>query len=178
MGIFKSSQTPPPPASEASHDHAGVPISNNHTGTTYAPTNEMPAPSYTQQPYQSQDGIHTAPPPAAHEPYPNEKRGAVNSHQTGYPSDPNLLHNQQQQQPQQQPGQQNAPSHGKNVYNVARPLHSLEKRSEVVDCPNCGVRELTRTVFVSGGTTQYAVPLPSSPNLSLPSQRKLDANAA
>lgn len=37
---------------------------------------------------------------------------------------------------------------------MATPLGSLQQGPAPVDCPVCGVREMTRTEFVSGGTTQ------------------------
>jgi lipopolysaccharide-induced tumor necrosis factor-alpha factor len=42
----------------------------------------------------------------------------------------------------------------KNIYTYATPLPSLQGVPAPVDCPFCGQRELTRTVHVSGGTTQ------------------------
>jgi lipopolysaccharide-induced tumor necrosis factor-alpha factor len=41
-----------------------------------------------------------------------------------------------------------------NVYTHAVPLPTLQSIPAPVDCPFCGQRELTRTEFLSGGTTQ------------------------
>lgn len=43
----------------------------------------------------------------------------------------------------------------KGNYQMATPLASLQQGPAPVDCPVCGVREMTRTEYVSGGTTQY-----------------------
>jgi hypothetical protein len=42
----------------------------------------------------------------------------------------------------------------KNNYLMATPLASLQQSPSPVDCPVCGVREMTRVEFVPGGTTQ------------------------
>ncbi len=42
----------------------------------------------------------------------------------------------------------------KNNYQMATPLASLQQTPAPVDCPACGVREMTRTEYVSGRTTQ------------------------
>jgi len=56
----------------------------------------------------------------------------------------------QQPQPQMQQGQK------PTQYQSATPLGSLQQGAAPVDCPVCGVRELTRTEFVSGGTTHLS----------------------
>lgn len=64
--------------------------------------------------------------------------------------------NHQQTFQQQAPGQNvpgPAPNNGKG-YQMATPLANLQQGPAPVDCPVCGVRELTKTEFVSGGTTQ------------------------
>ncbi|KAE8168222.1 LITAF-like zinc ribbon domain-containing protein [Aspergillus tamarii] len=38
-------------------------------------------------------------------------------------------------------------------YNSATPLHALQRGPTPVDCPICGVREMTRTEAESGNTT-------------------------
>jgi hypothetical protein len=43
---------------------------------------------------------------------------------------------------------------GGNNYLQATPIRSLQQGPEPVDCPVCGVRDVTRTEFTSGGTTQ------------------------
>ncbi|KAF4618361.1 hypothetical protein G7Y89_g14942 [Cudoniella acicularis] len=61
----------------------------------------------------------------------------------------------QQQQPQPQPQPQPsvpAPSQ----YLTATPLASLQQSPTPVDCPICRVRQMTRTEFVTGGTTHIA----------------------
>ncbi|TVY51768.1 hypothetical protein LCER1_G004976 [Lachnellula cervina] len=57
-------------------------------------------------------------------------------------------------QEQQQPKGVHAPAAPRNNYQIATPLGSLQQGPAPVDCPVCGVREMTRTEFVSGGTTQ------------------------
>lgn len=42
----------------------------------------------------------------------------------------------------------------KGNYQTATPLASLQQGPAPVDCPVCGVREMTKTEYVSGGTTQ------------------------
>jgi len=42
------------------------------------------------------------------------------------------------------------------MYQSATPLASLQQGPTPVDCPSCGQRALTRTEFVSGGTTHLA----------------------
>ncbi|KAL2069871.1 hypothetical protein VTL71DRAFT_14550 [Oculimacula yallundae] len=62
-------------------------------------------------------------------------------------------------QPQQQfvvgatPGNADSNGNGKPKYQTATPLASLQGGPTPVDCPVCGVREMTRTEFVSGGST-------------------------
>jgi lipopolysaccharide-induced tumor necrosis factor-alpha factor len=46
----------------------------------------------------------------------------------------------------------------KNNYQNATPLASLQQGPAPVDCPVCNVREMTRTEYVSGGTTQLVNP--------------------
>jgi predicted RNA-binding Zn-ribbon protein involved in translation (DUF1610 family) len=53
--------------------------------------------------------------------------------------------------PQQQPYQIEQPSQ----YPTAVALHALQRTPQVVDCPMCGRREMTRTEAVTGKTTQY-----------------------
>lgn len=60
--------------------------------------------------------------------------------QQGYPQDPS-----------KGPAQAAPP---RNNYQMATPLPSLQQGPAPVDCPVCGVREMTRTEFISGGTTQ------------------------
>jgi len=69
------------------------------------------------------------------------------SQSPGIPQNPNQTPNIPQQSYQQ------AQSSKPNVYQNAVPLGALQQGPAPVDCPMCGVRELTRTEFVSGGTT-------------------------
>ncbi|BCS20246.1 uncharacterized protein APUU_20678S [Aspergillus puulaauensis] len=58
--------------------------------------------------------------------------------------------------PQMYPPQQYAapaPAPVQNHYPTAIPLHALERTSQVVDCPMCHTREMTRTEAVNGATT-------------------------
>ena len=43
----------------------------------------------------------------------------------------------------------------RNAYPVTTPLSSLQQGPTPVDCPSCGTREMSRTAFVTGGTTQW-----------------------
>lgn len=83
--------------------------------------------------------------------------------QQSYPQQPQETYQQnapQQNIPQQQqtaykqdiPAQNNIAQ--RNNYQMATPLASLQQGPAPVDCPVCGVRKMTRTEFVSGGTTQ------------------------
>jgi len=82
-----------------------------------------------------------------------------NGPQHSYPQQPQQTF--QQNGPQPSYHQQEAPKQGfpqnnasRNNYQTATPLASLQQGPAPVDCPACGVREMTRTEFVSGGTTQ------------------------
>ncbi|OJI98920.1 hypothetical protein ASPVEDRAFT_25765 [Aspergillus versicolor CBS 583.65] len=58
--------------------------------------------------------------------------------------------------PQMYPPQQYAapaPAPAQNNYPTAIPLHALGRTSQVVDCPMCHTREMTRTEAVNGSTT-------------------------
>ncbi|KAN0119699.1 LITAF-like zinc ribbon domain containing protein [Hyaloscypha variabilis] len=44
----------------------------------------------------------------------------------------------------------------KNNYQNATPLASLQQTPAAIDCPACGVRELTSTAFVNGTRTHLA----------------------
>ncbi|KAK0119984.1 hypothetical protein ONS95_011405 [Cadophora gregata] len=114
-----------------------------------------------QQPIAMQSpGIETAPPNYATNAatHGNEKHEYGTEH----------FQPQQQQQPQsnpQQTFQQGTPHQSFQVgaaptstgkYQMATPLASLQQGPAPVDCPVCGVREMTRTEFVSGGTTHLS----------------------
>ena len=58
-----------------------------------------------------------------------------------------LMANQQYQQ-------QTAPP--RNNYQMAVPLANLQQGAAPVDCPICGVREMTKTEYVTGGTTHLS----------------------
>ncbi|TVY34863.1 hypothetical protein LOCC1_G007261 [Lachnellula occidentalis] len=60
---------------------------------------------------------------------------------------------------QQQQKGVNPPAAPRNNYQMATPLGSLQQGPAPVDCPVCGVREMTRTEFVSGGTTHLSAAL-------------------
>jgi lipopolysaccharide-induced tumor necrosis factor-alpha factor len=96
--------------------------------------------------------------------YPDHEQ-PIAQPQQGYPQTPqDYAQNQQNyaqpQQPQQGYSQdqqkgfppQNAAA--RNNYQIATPLASLQQGPAPVDCPVCGVREMTRTDFVSGATAQ------------------------
>jgi len=85
--------------------------------------------------------------------YANEKPAEV-QHQQSYGNNPQQQYQQGTPQPSQQ-GVTQTPAKTPNNYQIATPLASLQQGPAAVDCPVCGVRELTRTEFVSGGTTQY-----------------------
>ncbi|KUJ23058.1 uncharacterized protein LY89DRAFT_679875 [Mollisia scopiformis] len=82
---------------------------------------------------------------------PEQQAYQQNGPQPSYPQ-------QTYQQPQQSYPPQDAPKQGvpqnnapRNNYQMATPLASLQQGPAPVDCPICGVREMTRTEFVSGG---------------------------
>ncbi|KAH7346411.1 LITAF-like zinc ribbon domain-containing protein [Rhexocercosporidium sp. MPI-PUGE-AT-0058] len=114
-----------------------------------------------QQPIAMQSpGIETAPPnyPAAAAVGPsNEKheygteqhmqqQGNMNPQQTFQQGTPH-----QSFQVEAMPATSNA-----GRYQMATPLASLQQGPAPVDCPVCGVREMTRTEFKSGGTTHLS----------------------
>ncbi|KAH7410853.1 LITAF-like zinc ribbon domain-containing protein [Cadophora sp. MPI-SDFR-AT-0126] len=117
--------------------------------------------AHQQQPIAMQSpGIETAPPTyrATTAATGNEKHEYGTEH----------FQPQQQQQQQtnpQQTFQQGTPHQSFQVgaapantgkYQMATPLASLQQGPAPVDCPVCGVREMTRTEFVSGGTTHLS----------------------
>ncbi|KAJ5558229.1 LPS-induced tumor necrosis factor alpha factor [Penicillium sp. DV-2018c] len=55
--------------------------------------------------------------------------------------------------PQQFYTPQTQPGAHPSGYGTAVPLHGLQSASTPVDCPICGVREMTKITPVSGGTT-------------------------
>lgn len=95
-------------------------------------------------------GIQNAPPAYpvdAPAPPPNEKSAT--------PQYPQQAYAQFQQPPY--PQQQHAVPAG--TFLNATPLASLSEGSVPVDCPFCGVRELTATEKVNGTQTQYVGPV-------------------
>merc|ERR1711964_717937 len=107
---------------------------------------------------QSSPGIETAPPtyPATTATAGNEKHEYGTEH---------FQPQQQQQANPQQTFHQGTPHQSFQVgaapantgkYQMATPLGSLQQGPAPVDCPVCGVREMTRTEFVSGGTTHLS----------------------
>ena len=93
---------------------------------------QAPAPTYSEQPYNEKT------------PYANNN--AQGPPQPGFQMTPIQQGFQNQNQP---------PSRPQNNYPHAVPLCNLQKRSEPVDCPVCGYRELTHVEFSSGAITQY-----------------------
>ncbi|KAL3487373.1 LITAF-like zinc ribbon domain-containing protein [Aspergillus germanicus] len=128
---------------------------------TYNPVVEAPAPPSYQQPpahaapnaEQDAQQLRAAPndnpeiqmqslPPQAH---------TATSQQYEQPKQGFDPHNPSPQMypPQQQPYQIEQPSQ----YPTAVALHALQRTPQVVDCPMCGRREMTRTEAVTGKTT-------------------------
>ncbi|TVY83202.1 hypothetical protein LSUE1_G001688 [Lachnellula suecica] len=114
-------------------------------------------------------GIQVAPSPPGYEASPG---AAFNEKSAGYPGHEQYNGQQPQGYAQQHPPQGNyAPevlSKGpqpnaapRNNYQIATPLASLQQGPAPIDCPVCGVREMTRTEFVSG-----VFPLPSAASAS------------
>ncbi|TVY20681.1 hypothetical protein LARI1_G001195 [Lachnellula arida] len=89
-----------------------------------------------------------AQPQQAYSADPNARGFAQNNY-----SQPPPLEGHYAQEQQQQKGA-HPPVAPRNNYQNATPLGSLQQGPAVVDCPVCGVREMTRTEFVSGATTQ------------------------
>jgi len=126
------------------------------------PTSEPHIMSYTQDQYTgAQYQTPTSTPQIHLQDYSNTP-APINSPQIGqhpgspppqYPSTMEKQHPgfggvQQQQSYQQPPNTEGR----KNHYQNATPLGSLQQSPAPVDCPRCGVRELTRVEYVSGGT--------------------------
>jgi lipopolysaccharide-induced tumor necrosis factor-alpha factor len=125
-------------------------VSPQVTGTTNTGTfHETPNPSYMNH---NSNGIEAAP---AQSPAPayNEKVGHANA-DAQYPmATPQQEHvNASEAKGHYAAEQQQA--QGKPRYQTVTPLGSLTQGAAPVDCPVCGVREMTKTEFVSGGTTQ------------------------
>ncbi|KAJ5946327.1 hypothetical protein N7454_003166 [Penicillium verhagenii] len=94
------------------------------------------------------------------QPLPNEPAmTSASQHPTGqasnekaYPGQPMPNHVQVPQLQQQQTYY--TPFGQPTRYATAVPLESLQSAPCPVDCPVCGMREMTKTEFISGGTTQ------------------------
>ncbi|KAL4861894.1 LITAF-like zinc ribbon domain-containing protein [Aspergillus spectabilis] len=121
-------QTPAPPSYE--HPAHAVPSAEQSTQrprSTSDPSSEIQLQTLPPQNY-----ANTPPPnepPTQHDP--------SNHSPQMYPPQPQL------QPAVQQPSQ----------YPTAVPLHALQRSPQVVDCPVCGQREMTRTEGVTGKTT-------------------------
>jgi len=99
-----------------------------------------PAPTYTQPMGEGQqNGIHPTP------------QAAVYTSDKG-PQPQYVQHQAPFQQGLPQQGVPH-PQQGRNTYASSTPLPSLQKMPAVVDCPVCGVREMTVTQYVAGGMT-------------------------
>jgi len=76
---------------------------------------------------------------------------------TSYPAGEKGVHSPQVQQvhvPQQQQQQQQQPIvQQQGQYPTAWPIRALQQNNAVVDCPVCGVRQVTTTNFIIGNTT-------------------------
>ncbi|GAB1198440.1 hypothetical protein APSETT444_007759 [Aspergillus pseudonomiae] len=79
--------------------------------------------------------------------YPPQPTAPQNAHVQSPVHDPNVM---VAPQPYYHP-----PAGHPSGYNSATPLHALQRGPTPVDCPVCGVREMTRTEAESGNTTQY-----------------------
>jgi len=112
-------------------------MNEKHEYTHVAPDTQNPYPQQPQQTYQAgtpQQSFHqTGPQESFH---PDQQK----AYQQGAPQ-------------QSFPQQANA---SRNNYQMATPLASLQQGPAPVDCPICGVREMTRTEYVSGGTTHLS----------------------
>ncbi|KAL2796566.1 LITAF-like zinc ribbon domain-containing protein [Aspergillus keveii] len=128
---------------------------------TYNPAVEAPAPpSYQQSPAhaapnaeQDAQQLRAAPndnPEIQMQSLPHQAHTAT-SQQYEQPKQGLDPHNPSPQMypPQQQPYQIEQPSQ----YPTAVALHALQRTPQVVDCPMCGRREMTRTEAVTGKTT-------------------------
>ncbi|KAL3476050.1 LITAF-like zinc ribbon domain-containing protein [Aspergillus californicus] len=65
----------------------------------------------------------------------------------GLPNPPPQMYPPQQYAPASQPPAQ------QSQYSTSVPLHALQRTSQVIDCPVCHQREMTRTLAVNGKTT-------------------------
>ncbi|KAL4761355.1 LITAF-like zinc ribbon domain-containing protein [Aspergillus foveolatus] len=70
---------------------------------------------------------------------------------TGYPAGQQQPQNAAPQMYPPQPYVQGQPQ--PSQYPTAFPLHALQRTPQVVDCPACGQREMTRTEAVNGNST-------------------------
>ncbi|KAL5343037.1 LITAF-like zinc ribbon domain-containing protein [Aspergillus crustosus] len=122
-------QGPAPPSYE--HPAFAAEHSTQQPRSTNDPGPEIQAQTYPHEHY-------TASPPPSELP---------TQHDYSNPS-PHMYPPQPQQRPQQQPIIQQP-----GQYPTAVPLHALQRTSQVVDCPVCGQREMTRTEGVTGKTT-------------------------
>ncbi|KAL5318779.1 hypothetical protein ACEPPN_013845 [Leptodophora sp. 'Broadleaf-Isolate-01'] len=134
--------------------------------TTTADSNFHYGAQHQQQPIPMQSpGIETAPPtyPAAtvtnnekHE-YGTEQQhmqqANTNPQQTFEQGNPQQTFQQGTPQQSFQVGATPA-TNDRGKYQMATPLASLQQGPAPVDCPVCGVREMTRAEYVTGGTTQ------------------------
>ncbi|KAH6713917.1 LITAF-like zinc ribbon domain-containing protein [Leptodontidium sp. MPI-SDFR-AT-0119] len=136
--------------------------------TTTADSNFHYGAQHQQQPIPMQSpGIETAPPtyPAAtvtsnekHE-YGTEQQhmqqANTNPQQTFEQGNPQQTFQQGTPQQSFQVGATPA-TNDRGKYQMATPLASLQQGPAPVDCPVCGVREMTRAEYVTGGTTHLS----------------------
>lgn len=97
--------------------------------------------------------------PPQQEGFTNEKPATPSPLPSQYHTPPPQGQGQGQYPPQEHYAPQGPPqaniNQGKNHYATALPIRSLQSGPSPVDCPVCGVREVTRVEHHSGMTTQY-----------------------
>ncbi|KAL6236684.1 hypothetical protein BDW75DRAFT_239044 [Aspergillus navahoensis] len=97
----------------------------------------------------AQQGMQHPHSPGAPAPEIQVQAMPAQQHGTAYPAGPDPA-------PQMYPPQSYAPAQPQpSQYPTAIPLHGLQRTPQVVDCPACGQREMTRAEAVNGNSTQY-----------------------
>ncbi|KAL4754347.1 LITAF-like zinc ribbon domain-containing protein [Aspergillus terricola var. indicus] len=118
-----------------------VPESNGQAPPGYGPPDPVhPAPV-------AQQGSQPPHQPTEHNPEIQAQAMPPQPYATGYPA------GQSNPAPQMYPPQTYPPAQPQSQYPTAFPLHALQRTPQVVDCPACSQREMTRTEAVNGNST-------------------------
>ncbi|KAL4991252.1 LITAF-like zinc ribbon domain-containing protein [Aspergillus falconensis] len=104
----------------------------------------------------AQQGMQQPHNPAAPAPEIQVQTMPAQQHGTAYPAGPEQKQTlgPSDPTPQMYPPQPYAPAQSQpSQYPTAFPLHALQRTPQVVDCPVCSQREMTRTEAVNGNST-------------------------